>query len=89
MYVLIDRRTHIPTDGRANSFWLSPLTIMSGDNQASWDLTNHCNWIPAATCSPNQYLRKSHELPYLANNEDPDKMQQYSAFHQSLHCLLR
>ena len=24
----------------------------------------------------------------LANSEDPDEMQQYTAFHQSLHCLL-
>ena len=25
----------------------------------------------------------------LANIEDPDKMQNYAAFHQVLHCLLR
>ena len=25
----------------------------------------------------------------LANSEDPDEMQQYAAFHQGLHCLLR
>ena len=25
----------------------------------------------------------------LANSEDPDEMQQYAAFHQDLHCLLR
>ena len=25
----------------------------------------------------------------LANSEDPDEMQDYAAFHQGLHCLLR
>ena len=25
----------------------------------------------------------------LANREDPDEMQHYAAFHQSLHCLLK
>ena len=25
----------------------------------------------------------------LANNEDPDEMSHYAAFHQGLHCLLK
>ena len=56
---------------------------MSGDNQDNQDLANHFNWTRAATCSPNQYFRKPHELPSFTNNEDPDEMQHYSAFHQS------